>query len=66
VAVNPDFTTLRTVGRITDQTLMQIDAQIGYWLYRAEDSSRGPQRAQQQKGQTEDQQLQQHRGNHLE
>src|SRR5262249_20377071 len=40
VAVNPDFTTLRTVGRITDQTLMQIDAQIGYWIYRAEDSSR--------------------------
>ena len=40
VAVNPDFTMLRTVGRITDQTLMQIDAQIGYWFYRAEDSSR--------------------------
>jgi hypothetical protein len=40
VLVNPDFTTLRSVGRITDQTVMQIDAQIGYWLYRAEDSSR--------------------------
>ena len=40
VAVNPDFTMLRTVGRITDQTLMQIDAQIGYWFYRVEDSSR--------------------------
>jgi hypothetical protein len=40
VLVNPDFTTLRTVGRITDQTVMQIDTQIGYWFYRTGDSSR--------------------------
>jgi hypothetical protein len=41
VLVNPDFTSLRTVGRITDQTVMQIDAQIGYWLYRSERNSQG-------------------------
>src|SRR5205807_9860106 len=40
VDVNPDFTGLRPVGRLSNQSFMQIDAQIGYWAYRSQDSSR--------------------------
>src|SRR5262249_12667373 len=40
VAVNSDFTSLRNVGRLNNQSFMQIDAQIGYWAYRSPDNSR--------------------------
>ena len=32
---NPNLTGLTQVGRLTDTTLAQFDAQLGYWLYRA-------------------------------
>ena len=35
VLANPDFTGLRGVGRLNDQALFQLDAQLGYWLYRS-------------------------------
>jgi hypothetical protein len=35
VLANPDFTGLRGVGRLNDQGLFQVDAQLGYWLYRS-------------------------------
>jgi hypothetical protein len=35
VDANPDFTTLRPVGKLNDMTLAQLDGQIGYWIYRA-------------------------------
>jgi hypothetical protein len=37
--VNFDFGGLRQVGRVNDQTLAQIDTQLGYWVYRAADPS---------------------------
>jgi hypothetical protein len=37
---NPDFTGLNYVGRLGDQSLLQIDAQLGYWLYRSSASDR--------------------------
>jgi hypothetical protein len=37
VDANPDLTGLRSVGRLRDQPLLQIDAQLGYWLVRADD-----------------------------
>jgi hypothetical protein len=40
VSVNPDLAGLREVGNLTDQTILQIDAQVGYWLYRSQDNSR--------------------------
>jgi hypothetical protein len=40
VAVNSDFNGLQGVGRIHDQVLAQLDVQVGYWLYRAEDNCR--------------------------
>jgi hypothetical protein len=39
VQANPDFTGPRRVGTLTDQALLQIDAQLGYWLYRNDASS---------------------------
>jgi hypothetical protein len=39
VSVNPDGSGLQNVGRLTDQTLCQIDAQLGYWLVRSNDPS---------------------------
>ena len=35
VLANPDFTGLVNVGTLTDQPLVQLDAQVGYWLYRS-------------------------------
>jgi hypothetical protein len=40
VDANPDLTSgLQRFGQLRDQNLMQIDAQLGYWLYRSEDRS---------------------------
>ncbi len=39
VSANLDLTGLQNVGRLRDQTLCQIDAQLGYWLIRPEESS---------------------------
>jgi hypothetical protein len=39
VQANPDFTGLQPVGSLTDQALFQLDAQLGYWVYRSDDSS---------------------------
>src|SRR5262249_26577466 len=39
VLANPDFTGLRGVGRLNDQGLFQVDAQLGYWLYRSAGAS---------------------------
>jgi len=40
VEVNPTLTGLQGVGRLNDQTVLQIDAQLGYWMYRAGDNTR--------------------------
>ncbi|MGL4549804.1 MAG: hypothetical protein ACRC33_01345, partial [Gemmataceae bacterium] len=37
--VNATFNGLQRAGRITDQNLAQLDAHLGYWLYRAADES---------------------------
>ena len=37
VLADPDLTGLRPVGRLNDQSLLQIDAQLGYWAYRSEE-----------------------------
>jgi hypothetical protein len=39
VEANLDGSGLRAVGRINDQTLSQLDAQVGYWVYRCEDGT---------------------------
>jgi hypothetical protein len=39
VLANTDGTGLRPVGRIHDQALFQLDAQLGYWLYRSAEPS---------------------------
>jgi hypothetical protein len=36
---NPDFTGLQLIGRIYTQSLLQLDSQLGYWLYVARDRS---------------------------
>jgi hypothetical protein len=36
---NPDFTGLQPIGRLYSQSLLQIDAQLGYWLYASRDRS---------------------------
>jgi hypothetical protein len=41
VQANPDLSTgLQPVGSLTDQALFQLDAQLGYWVYRRDDPSR--------------------------
>lgn len=35
VQFNPDLQGLTSVGRLNDQTLLQLDGQIGYWLYQS-------------------------------
>jgi hypothetical protein len=38
VLANPDLVSgLRPVGRIADQSLLEIDAQVGYWVMKSED-----------------------------
>jgi hypothetical protein len=39
VQANPNLTGLQDIGRLTDQSLLQIDAQLGYWLYRSQRES---------------------------
>jgi hypothetical protein len=39
VDANPNGTGLQQVGRLSDMTLAQFDAQLGYWLYRAGQAS---------------------------
>jgi hypothetical protein len=39
VDANLNMKGLQTVGRITQQSLLEIDAQLGYWLYRSSNSS---------------------------
>src|SRR5262249_16621084 len=39
VDVNADSTGLRRAGRLNDPTLAQLDAQVGYWVYRAAESN---------------------------
>jgi hypothetical protein len=39
VSANLDGLGLRGIGRLNDQTLCQIDAQLGYWLVRSQESS---------------------------
>ncbi len=42
VDANPDLTSgLSRFGQLKDQDLLQIDAQVGYWLYRSEERSAG-------------------------
>jgi hypothetical protein len=38
VTADPIFNGLTNVGRLRDQNVLQIDAQLGYWLYRSEQS----------------------------
>jgi hypothetical protein len=40
VEANPDLTGLRSVGRLRDQAILGIDAQLGYWLVRPDDPNR--------------------------
>ncbi len=40
VLVNTDLTGLSGVGRLTDQTFMQVDAQVGFWVVQTQDASR--------------------------
>jgi hypothetical protein len=40
VELNPALATISNAGRLKDQTILQIDAQLGYWLYKSDDSSR--------------------------
>jgi hypothetical protein len=40
VQLNPALATTSSPGRIKDQTILQIDAQLGYWLYKASDNNR--------------------------
>jgi hypothetical protein len=40
VELNPMLTGLQNVGRLNDQTVLQIDAQLGYWIYRSSDNNR--------------------------
>jgi hypothetical protein len=40
VSVNPALAGLRPAGRLTDQTLLQTDVQLGYWLVRNSDPDR--------------------------
>lgn len=40
VELNPTFAGIRNAGRLSDQTILQIDAQAGYWIYKSGDSSR--------------------------
>jgi len=39
VSANLDLTGLQNVGRLRDQTLCQVDAQLGYWLIRPDETS---------------------------
>jgi hypothetical protein len=39
VDANPDLTGLQNFGRINLQSLLEIDAQLGYWLYRPGDGA---------------------------
>lgn len=39
VTADPIFSGVSNVGRLRDQNVLQIDAQVGYWLYRSEESS---------------------------
>jgi hypothetical protein len=41
VATNPNLGGLRNVDRLTDQKLLQVDAQLGYWLYQSGDAGGG-------------------------
>ena len=41
VLTNPDFTGLTGAGKLNDQTLMQFDAQVGYWLIQPDSRGRG-------------------------
>jgi hypothetical protein len=37
VQVNPDLRGLQNIGRLRQHSLLEIDAQVGYWVYRAAD-----------------------------
>jgi hypothetical protein len=40
VELNPTLSGVQSVGRLNDQTILQIDAQLGYWMYKSGDNSR--------------------------
>jgi hypothetical protein len=40
VELNPNLASISNAGRLKDQTILQIDAQLGYWLYRSGDANR--------------------------
>ena len=40
VELNPALTTVSSPGRLKDQTVLSIDAQLGYWLYKSCDCNR--------------------------
>jgi hypothetical protein len=40
VDLNPALATISSAGRIKDQTVLEIDAQLGYWLYKSSDNNR--------------------------
>ncbi|HMF13181.1 MAG TPA: hypothetical protein VKE94_12780 [Gemmataceae bacterium] len=39
VELNPTFAGVSGVGRLNDQTVLQIDAQLGYWIYKSGDNT---------------------------
>src|SRR5262249_27964246 len=40
VELNPTLASISNAGRLKDQTILQIDAQLGYWLYKSGDTNR--------------------------